>query len=334
MTAARAAQTLAESLAGASDPRAAAAQVISEAAFAIPASRAASAQVLAEPLVANFGGVVRAAGAQVLAEAIFFVSDRIKLALLSTPELQFMDANGHPYAGGQLALYVNGTTTPKDTWQDPNQTVLNTNPIVLDAAGRCIVWGDGLYRAVLHDADGNLVFDQPTSTLVSAAMIPVVGAATLAEARDAMGITTLLNAEATTRATADATETARAEAAEGTLTTNLTAEVSRATAAEAANAAAIAAETARAEAAEAGLAATHRIETGVATSGAGGHVRVTFGTPYAGDPVVFATTFSAGLLDFTFVGHADTNGADFWCGQAAAPGSPAVGVPFQWMAVG
>ena len=33
--------------------------------------------------------------------------------LLPEPELQFIDANGNPYAGGTLALFEPGTTTPK-----------------------------------------------------------------------------------------------------------------------------------------------------------------------------------------------------------------------------
>jgi hypothetical protein len=48
-------------------------------------------------------------------------------------------------------------------------------------------------------------------------MVPVVSAPTLAEARDAMGITDAIAAEAALRAAADAAETARAEAAEAAL---------------------------------------------------------------------------------------------------------------------
>jgi hypothetical protein len=62
------------------------------------------------------------------------------------PEQQFNDADGHPYAGGSLTTYVPGTTTPKQTWLDPGQAALNTNPIILDAAGRCLLYGDGDYR--------------------------------------------------------------------------------------------------------------------------------------------------------------------------------------------
>lgn len=77
-------------------------------------------------------------------------------------EIQFADANGAPYAGGSVAFYIPGTTTPKDTWQNRSQTVLNANPIPLDAAGRAIIWGNGLYRQILKDAAGNTIWDQIT----------------------------------------------------------------------------------------------------------------------------------------------------------------------------
>src|SRR5580765_8611613 len=104
------------------------------------------------------------------------------------PELQFIDADGHPYAGGSLATYVVGTTTPKATWVDPDQAALNTNPIILDSAGRCLCWGDGEYRLILRDAVGNLIWDQPATTIVSAAMAPVMLAPTIADAVHLLGI--------------------------------------------------------------------------------------------------------------------------------------------------
>lgn len=75
---------------------------------------------------------------------------------------QFADQNGAPYAGGTVYTYIPGGTTPKTTWQDPTQTVPNTNPIVLDAAGRANIWGAGIYRQQLYDLTGNLVWDTLT----------------------------------------------------------------------------------------------------------------------------------------------------------------------------
>lgn len=100
--------------------------------------------------------------------------------LLPPAELQFSDPNGAPYAGGKLYTYIPATTTPKLTWQDPNATVPNTNPIVLDSAGRAIIWGSGEYREVLLDQFGTtiwdqLVFGQSPSVLNSVANNSILG---------------------------------------------------------------------------------------------------------------------------------------------------------------
>lgn len=116
-------------------------------------------------------------------------------SLLPPCEIQYSDANGSPYAGGTLTFFIPGTDTLKNTWQDSSQQTQNTNPVVLDSAGRTPpIFGFGDYRCVLKDSDLNLVFDQLTSStlgesVISNVMLPVVGAATLSLARDLMGIT-------------------------------------------------------------------------------------------------------------------------------------------------
>src|SRR4029077_2908869 len=118
--------------------------------------------------------------------------------LLPAPELQFLDADGKPYAGGSVATYVPGTTTPKATWVDPGEAALNTNPIILDAAGRCIIYGSGDYRIILRDAAGNQIYDQLSSTVVSDAMQPVVSAPTIGDAVHLLGLDdTVTHAELT-----------------------------------------------------------------------------------------------------------------------------------------
>ena len=49
---------------------------------------------------------------------------------------QFFDNNGDPLTGGLIYTYAAGTTTPEATYTDNTGAVANTNPIVLDAAGR------------------------------------------------------------------------------------------------------------------------------------------------------------------------------------------------------
>lgn len=49
---------------------------------------------------------------------------------------QFFDNNGDLLSGGKLYTYAAGTTTPLTTYTTPAGSTPNTNPIVLDAAGR------------------------------------------------------------------------------------------------------------------------------------------------------------------------------------------------------
>jgi len=49
---------------------------------------------------------------------------------------QFFDNNGNPLAGGKIYTYAAGTTTPQTTWTTPAGSIANSNPIVLDSAGR------------------------------------------------------------------------------------------------------------------------------------------------------------------------------------------------------
>lgn len=49
---------------------------------------------------------------------------------------QFFDNNGVPLAGGLLYTYGAGTTTPQTTYTSFSGTTPNTNPIILDSAGR------------------------------------------------------------------------------------------------------------------------------------------------------------------------------------------------------
>lgn len=60
---------------------------------------------------------------------------------------QYLLADGSVNAGGKLFFYETDLTTPKNTWSDEAMTTLNSNPVVMDAAGRTLtdVWGDGEY---------------------------------------------------------------------------------------------------------------------------------------------------------------------------------------------
>ncbi len=89
--------------------------------------------------------------------------------LVPNAQQQFCDSNGVPLASGSVYFYEPGTTTPKNTWADQDLTTLNTNPVVLDSAGRATIWGDvgQSYRQIVNDLNGNLIWDQITSTPAS-----------------------------------------------------------------------------------------------------------------------------------------------------------------------
>ncbi len=76
---------------------------------------------------------------------------------LSPPDIQFMDAQGMPLAGGKMFFFASGTNTQTDTFQDAALTIPNTNPIVLNSAGYAgnIFLSPGQqYKVVLLDVNG------------------------------------------------------------------------------------------------------------------------------------------------------------------------------------
>lgn len=79
---------------------------------------------------------------------------------------QFIDANGVPLVGGKVYFYVPNTSTPKNTWQDAAQGVLNTNPVILDSNGQALIYGLGQYRQVVTDEDDNTIWDELTQDVL------------------------------------------------------------------------------------------------------------------------------------------------------------------------
>lgn len=60
----------------------------------------------------------------------------VNLSLFAGAGWQFFDNNGAPLAGGLIYTYAAGTTTPLTSYTTSAGNVANTNPIVLDSAGR------------------------------------------------------------------------------------------------------------------------------------------------------------------------------------------------------
>ena len=73
---------------------------------------------------------------------------------------QFFDNNGQVLTGGKLYTYAAGTTTPATTYTTNAGNIANTNPIILDSAGRVPssgeIWLTGgiNYKFVLQTATG------------------------------------------------------------------------------------------------------------------------------------------------------------------------------------
>ena len=81
----------------------------------------------------------------------------VNLSFLGGAGWQFFDDNGVPLVGGKLITYIAGTTTPAVTYTNSTGNFQNTNPIILDSAGRVPeeIWltENTLYKFVLKDAD-------------------------------------------------------------------------------------------------------------------------------------------------------------------------------------
>jgi hypothetical protein len=197
---------------------------------------------------------------------------------------------------------------------------------------------------VLKDAAGNLIADFPATTLVSAAMYPVVNAPTIADAVSAMGIDTLISDEATARAAADAAEQNARIAADNNLTASVVA-LQNELAATNNN---VTAETTRATDAENNLqtqvdnlnstVTAVTFQSGHAATDLSGHTRVLFsgaGFPTAVTAFVCSVTGTASGVtpfDFTLQATADAFGADVYALQAGLTATTVC--YFSWIATG
>jgi hypothetical protein len=110
---------------------------------------------------------------------------------LIEPRKQFFDNNGNPLAGGKIYTYVTGTSTPKATYVSPSGAA-NTNPIILDSAGRADIWLDGVYR-----------FDIFNSASVRLTGYPKDGISTFGDTADASSLLVTATGSTTSRTLAN-----------------------------------------------------------------------------------------------------------------------------------
>lgn len=81
--------------------------------------------------------------------------------IASNPVFYAHDINGRPLVGGMLFTYEAGTSNPAPTYRDKYGTDLNTNPVVMDERGECVIYlpSDKEYKFVLKDAEGSVIWE-------------------------------------------------------------------------------------------------------------------------------------------------------------------------------
>jgi len=97
----------------------------------------------------------------------------VSLSPLGGAGWQFFNDNGVPLVGGLLYTYLAGTTTPAPTYTSSTGLTANSNPIVLNAAGRppYEIWLDGInsYKLVLKTSTGTQIWVMDNITGLPAA---------------------------------------------------------------------------------------------------------------------------------------------------------------------
>lgn len=78
-------------------------------------------------------------------------------SVIPTLPNQYFDDNGDPLSGGKVYTFEAGTTTPKTTWSDAGESVANSNPIILDAAGRAKIYWRGTYDVEVRNSANVLI---------------------------------------------------------------------------------------------------------------------------------------------------------------------------------
>ena len=69
------------------------------------------------------------------------------------------EEDGKPLSGGKVYTYQSGTTTPLATYQDEAQSIINTNPVILDSNGDAVIRliEDQAYRIVIKDSMDSVI---------------------------------------------------------------------------------------------------------------------------------------------------------------------------------
>lgn len=96
--------------------------------------------------------------------------------------------NGEALSGGKIFHYDPGTTDVKTIWTDRDKVTPAAQPVILDANGRTEIYGDGLYRIIIKDANDvtiadmdNMEYLDDTAAAITSSDLEVAGHAEIHE---------------------------------------------------------------------------------------------------------------------------------------------------------
>ena len=79
--------------------------------------------------------------------------------VMPSPVFVGLDNSGNPISGGLLNAYAAGTSDRQATYSDAALASANANPVVLDSAGRAVVYlSSTSYKFVLTNADASVTY--------------------------------------------------------------------------------------------------------------------------------------------------------------------------------
>jgi len=94
--------------------------------------------------------------------------------LAPAPWFTAIDPNGVPYAGAKLFTYDSGTSTKRATYTDAGLTVAHPNPIILDSAGRAVIYlSPTAYKFVLAPSTDSDPPIAPIKTVDPVGAVPI-----------------------------------------------------------------------------------------------------------------------------------------------------------------